>query len=513
MPKYIQHQTSKYDLELEVSKVVQLRDYVIDINKKNLLDPSTPNSFIIPDPREDTYSHYMDSQESHGIRNMSNQEATWRFSRWCIEKSLLHKGAMRKKYQDLCKSMDGRFSYLGSAPYIDPTMISKLPDGWDEFAKEEETSPVFESRLIAAQACLPDATSIIDSKTKAGDDPAKYLSQIKNGTTKTLSNIAYMNLTGLNVDPSDEGSNKSNTDTESIRNKLRKRVEELQKERKDKNASNDVEASNNSNISDLQIEENDDQYHPELKYSTSSIFKMTQTPLSNKQKLIPTYTDQSPNIPSTNEHRLNEPENCASNEPTLKRPMSSNNFDVYKRQLRADTFQNSRASKSIVHPSLPPPPLPPSAPPPPPPSYHPSYPTTKSLSRQKNAPKLLHNLPDTISYMLMNGNSNEQQITPTNFIPNINHQTLPLNDQYYPNSQYSNRGPAHPSNTWPGYSNSNNYSQGTHDPSTSNQYDSNLNNLNNLNNFDLNLPHIPPDARSSNPYGTPEYGDDVGYHY
>lgn len=43
-----------------------------------------------------------------------------------------------------------------------------------------------------------------------------------------------MNLTGLNVDPSDEGSNKSNTDTESIRNKLRKRVEELQKERKDK---------------------------------------------------------------------------------------------------------------------------------------------------------------------------------------------------------------------------------------------------------------------------------------
>lgn len=39
MPKYIQHQTSKYDLELEVSKVVQLRDYVIDINKKNLLDP------------------------------------------------------------------------------------------------------------------------------------------------------------------------------------------------------------------------------------------------------------------------------------------------------------------------------------------------------------------------------------------------------------------------------------------------------------------------------------------
>lgn len=242
-----------YNIEDEFAKLIAFRDNVI----KNAVDlewdtkthdqiNKLPNELQYTIEDADLFKEYGGICVS-GIKNLTPQQQARLFRRWKIDKKISEQGLSRKKFQDFSKSVNGKYSYLGSPLYTEPSSVDKLPPGWEEFAKEDKTSTMFESRLLAAQACLTEANVVMQQKNTFNENTSEYLKQVQ----------PLLNLSS-STEPQSNKTDTSNIAADLLRTKLQKRIDELRKEKIIKQEKAELEKS------EEQVEDNDDQYQPEL---------------------------------------------------------------------------------------------------------------------------------------------------------------------------------------------------------------------------------------------------------
>lgn len=267
---------TEYNVGTEFAKIIAFRDKVVEQLSTHNWDSQSYdeiNKFSLEAPKitpeDELLFRHFDGGCSRvsGIKNLPSQELARRFRRWKIEKKVTEKGIARKKFQDLNKSLSGKYNYLGSPLYIEPSSVSKLPEGWEEFAAEEETSTVFESRLLAAQACLVEATVVTQQKNLFNDNVSEFLKESRHlfDTKYKEDNNNNKNNNTQSGAPeilNDKEGENPNTEAELLRSKLKKRIDEL---RKEKQMKEEQEKGTYLKQLEAEIEEdNDDQYEPEL---------------------------------------------------------------------------------------------------------------------------------------------------------------------------------------------------------------------------------------------------------
>lgn len=385
--KNMPESTSLYDLSDEVSKLISFRDHTIkngisrgwkNLSHSEILSlPSSPLGFTATESEQ--YQRHGGPYVSE-IKNISQQEAARKFRRWSIERSLIQKGSIRKKYQDLSKSMDGKYNNLGSAPYIELSAASKLPSGWEEFRNEDELGKTFEIQLISAKCSIPEATAVIDRKILS--ESSTIDSALKSG--EEISNES----TELHIPISSDSIESKATQKEiDLRLQLKRRLEQRQREKDAIRKQKETMADKLTVESFEDDHDDDDLYQPEhtpFFPNPTSTNEPSKVPTSS----FPIYSDQNPNAPE-----YNQPQGSFLDSSHNSSALDYDEIDAcYETEKpttfldRNDNIRSSQESNESISqgarlaPPMPPPASPSPPPPPPPPGLPPrqAYPISYS---------------------------------------------------------------------------------------------------------------------------------------
>lgn len=410
--------SGKYDITEEISKIVSFRRLIEakaiseewDKLTLNQIDLLPKNNIELTSNENDSYQKILGSTKYSEIKHISKQEEIRRFRRWKIERSISHNGSIRKKYQDLSKYSDGKYGYLGSAPYIEFSNSVKLPMGWEKFSREEKTQISLEKEILAAQASTLESSALIEHKKifcLSAENLPKY-TNLDIPTKQETSASSHQNLSHLPPKPS-TGALRSNSEVKDTVSNLGKTADKtenevmlrlkLKKKMEEKNREKAIKKSKLEVLQEVTMDEahqvQDDTLSTHLQELTHQI-RQIDDPKLQINSSFPLYSDHSPNGPELEElykreyspetHKyqhssvynpnqdFDEIDACYTSGQGLKKSSQSNQRGTNV------TFDrpSSKISSSAPSNQLPPPP--PLIPPPPPPSHPrpPSYPVSQS---------------------------------------------------------------------------------------------------------------------------------------